>query len=138
MMSAAGSLSAAQVMALTDSSKYVDWNFTTGSKGAVSVPALVQVWVGGPGGAALSSGQLMAVVYQKKGAPTVLGFGSASVAGCVGFSKSYVSVNGGGVGSVSFNKNETYGIRLVNTGSTSIQIAYDTPVYPASLVAAVK
>ena len=128
-----GSLTATQIMALTDTSRYVQWSFTTGAKGSVSLPALVRVWVGGAGGAAFSSGQLTAVVFAK-GAP--LGYGTASVAGCTGFSKSFVPISGST--NVTLNKNVTYGVRLVNAGSTQVQVAYDTAVYPAALTLGVK
>ena len=64
---------------------------------------------------------------------TPLGSGQAEVPGCSGFAQADLQVSAEGTGRISVNNNDIYGVRIVNVGSANVRLAYDTPVYPASL-----
>ncbi|HET7736638.1 MAG TPA: hypothetical protein VFK52_11715 [Nocardioidaceae bacterium] len=126
----------------TDPQKVADWRFPVGAK-AYSGTVAVNLWVAPPAGFTASSVNLTAYVY--KYTKTGSTYGSTalttvplliSVFSCNGFQQ----VGGTGTisvptsGSGSLGPNDWIGLRVVNSGASSLRIAYDVmSLYPAAV-----
>jgi type II secretory pathway pseudopilin PulG len=127
----------------TDPTKVADWRFPVGAKAYSGSPA-VNLWVAAPSGGSLSAASLTAYVYKytKQGSSyseTPLATIPLTVSSftCSGFQKvggsaamTTVPTNGNDA----LGPNDWMGVRIVNSGATSVRIAYDVlSVYPAAL-----
>lgn len=126
-----------------DPARVADWRFPVGRK-AYSGTAGVNVWVASPAGSPVPAVNLTAYVYKytKQGSSYTASPVSTipltvSPFVCGGFQQvggaSAISIPGNGSGSL--GSNDWIGMRIVNSGTTAVRIAYDVlSVYPAAVV----
>lgn len=112
-------------LSITDARKFADWQTTTfkNSTTVAATTAVFKVYVGGVGGS-LSGLSLRLYVYDASTSKTSITYADFSAGTvCTGFATIYLSLS---VPSTTLAKNHALGVRLVNTGSSPVRIAYDT------------
>ena len=127
----------------TDPSRVADWRFPVGRK-AYSGNAAVNIWVAPTVGGTLAAANLTAYVYKY----TKVGSSYAATSlttipltispfSCTGFQQvgGQAAISVPKTGSSSLGTNDWIGVRIVNSGTASVRIAYDVlSVYPAAVV----
>jgi hypothetical protein len=129
---------------LPNAQQVADWRFPVGAKAYEGSPA-VNVWVAAPVGSTLTSVSLHAYVYKytKSGStfsatpvadiPLVIGSFSCTGFQQVGGTAAMAPIPTNG--SDSLGPNDWMGVRIINTGTANVRIAYDVlSVYPAAVV----
>ena len=125
------------IIALSSSTPtaYADWRRQLSAKTAFSGTALLHLWVGAPSGS-LGGFSLKVVVYGGSGSGTVLGSNTVtSTSTCGGLQEVYVQVP---LTTTSLNKNAYLQVRVVNTGSSAVQLGYDATPYNSFFTASEK